>query len=286
MKKKIFKSALILCLPFLLCAHYPDENISSKEIINKMSASIDKISTLKFKLKKKERINGELKSGEQDVKFQRSPKKIYTKVLAPNVGVEVLWIEDPNNKKAYVNPNAFPYFTLSLDPYNSILRKNNHHTIHEVGFDYINSIINQIAKKSAGDFGKFFVYEDDVIFDKKNCYKIVIDYTPYTYLSYTVKEGETVTTIAYKLFVSDYMILQLNKIEDYDDVKAGQVIKIPNAYAKKTILFIDKENFLPISQMMYDEKGSLYSQYEFFNLQLNPKIPEEEFTKDYKDYNF
>ncbi|MBX9852526.1 MAG: DUF1571 domain-containing protein [Cytophagaceae bacterium] len=272
-------------LPILLSSHNP-QSLSSGEILNKMFAATDKVSTLKFKLKKLERVAGNLKAGEQDVKFNRNPKKIYTKVIFPNRGVEVLYLDGQNGNKAYVNPNGFPYVTVSLDPYSSSMRNNNHHTVHEVGFDYINSIVSYIAKKSDKDFEKIFQYTGDTVFSGRSCHKIVIDYTPYAYVDYTVKAGETVTSIAYKLFISDYMILQLNKnISDYEDVKEGQVIKVPNAYARKTILLIDKENFLPIVQKMYDEKG-LFSQYEFHSLQLNPKIAEEEFTKEYKDYDF
>jgi hypothetical protein len=244
-----------------------------------------KVKTLKFKLKKKERIEDEYFAGEQDVKFNKDPKKIYTKMIAPNKGAEVLFIQGQNNNKAVINPNAFPYFTLSLDPYGSSMRNNNHHTVHEVGFDYVTSIISSLVQRADKDFDKYFIYKSDTIFNNRPCYKVLIDYLPYSYYNYTVKQGETVTSIAYKLFVSDYMILQLNNIDDYDDVDPGDVIKVPNAYAKKTNLYIDKENFLPLIQMMYDEKG-LFSQYEFHNLQLNPTFTPEEFTRDYKEYNF
>jgi outer membrane lipoprotein-sorting protein len=82
------------------------------------------------------------------------------------------------------------------------------------------------------------------------------------------------------------MIMQINQgIDSYDDIKAGQQIKVPNAYARKTVLYIDKETYLPIVQKMYDEK-SLFAHYEFHNLQLNPAIRAEEFSRTYKEYNF
>jgi len=80
--------------------------------------------------------------------------------------------------------------------------------------------------------------------------------------------------------------LKKNKeIKNFGDVKPGQIIIIPNAYARKTVLYIDKNTYLPILQTMYDDIG-LFEQYEFYNLQLNPKIAEEEFTKEYKGYHF
>jgi outer membrane lipoprotein-sorting protein len=261
-------------------------DITSKEIIARMHESAKNIRTLKFQMKKLERVDGRILSGDQEVKFNRMPKKIYTFIHAPRKGTEVLFIEGSNNNKAYVNPNGFPYFTLSLDPYSNAMRNNNHHTVHEVGFDYINSIVSYFSEKAGGDFEKIFIYKGDTVFNNRKCYKILIDYFPFQYIKYTVKENENLIDIAYRNFISDYMILQLNPdIDDYYDVKAGQAITIPNGYARKTLLFIDKENYLPIVQIMFDEKG-LYAKYEFHDLQYNPKISEEEFTKDYEAYNF
>lgn len=259
---------------------------NSKTVMNNMFAAIDMVETLQFKLKKAERVNGELKYGEQDVKFNRSPKKIYTYIHKPNKGVELLFIEGKNQNKAFINPNGFPYINVNLDPYGSNMRKGNHHTVHEVGFDYIGSIMKKITKEQAGNYDQIFIYKGTVNFDNKECHHMVIDYKPFKYYEYTVKPGETLVDIAYKNSISDFMILEKNpEIKEYDNVKAGQKILIPNAYAQKTILYIDKKTHLPIVQKMYDEKG-LYEQYEFFNLSLNTEIKQEEFKADYKEYNF
>jgi outer membrane lipoprotein-sorting protein len=282
---QILKIGILLSIPIFISA-YDKTQVSPQEIITNMSSSIENIKTLKYKLKKKERIEDEYKLGEQEVKYNRSPRKIYTKISLPNKGVEVLFREGENNNKAFVNPNAFPYITLTLDPFGSTMRNNNHHTVYEVGFDYINSIVSQISKKSGKDFQKYFLYKGDTLYNNKDCYKILIDYTPFKYENYTVKAGESVKDIGYKYFISDYMILEINEdIDDYDDVEPGQIIKIPNAYARKTLLCIEKKTNLPLLQAMYDEKG-LFAQYEFYNVQVNPIITEAEFTKSYKDYNF
>ena len=52
------------------------------------------------------------------------------------------------------------------------------------------------------------------------------------------------------------MILERNpKAGGYYDVKAGQIISIPNAYAKLTLLLIDKETLLPLNNKVFDDKG-------------------------------
>lgn len=260
--------------------------LSSREIIDRMLTATKEVQTLKFKFKKIERIEGRMLTGEQDVKYLHTPRKTYAYLHSPSKGTEVLWIENENNGKVLVKPVSFPYIAVNLSPFGSVIRKNNHHTVHEIGFDYIAGIIGNIAGKSGKQFNQYFLYQGDIKFENRDCYKVLIDYVPYGYISYTVQPGEDLPAIAKNLFVSDYMIKEINPaVDDYEDVKAGQQIKVPNAYARKTVLYIDKQSYLPVVQKMYDEKG-LFAHYEFHNLELNPAIKDEEFSKEYEDYNF
>jgi len=258
----------------------------SKKIVEDMLDAIARVNTLKFKLKRIERIEGKYLKSEAEMKFSKPLRAAYSYMQIPTKGLEVLYVDGKNGNNACVNPNSFPYVTLNLDPYGSTMRSDNHHTIHEVGFRYISDIISHMIRKSGVDYDKYFSYQGEVLVENRPCYKVVIDYTEFKYLPYTIKAGETITSVGYSHFVSDYLILEKNPdVDDYYDVKPGQVIQLPNAYAAKTVLYIDKANYLPIFQAMYDEKG-LYEQFEFLNLHVNPSIPEEEFTKEYKDYNF
>jgi outer membrane lipoprotein-sorting protein len=281
----MLKLSLLLLFLIQSCLAFAQAT-SSKEIIDRMLTATSQIKTLKFKFTKIERVGGKMLTGEQDIKYQHSPRKTYAYLHEPGKGTEVLWVENENNGKMLVKPTSFPYIAVSLSPFGSVVRKNNHHTVHEIGFDYITGIVGNIAQKSGTHFNQYFLYQGDVKFENRDCYKILIDYLPYAYVNYTVQPGEDLTVIADKLFVSDYMIMQINQgIDSYDDIKAGQQIKVPNAYARKTVLYIDKETYLPIVQKMYDEK-SLFAHYEFHNLQLNPVIRAEEFSRTYKEYNF
>lgn len=89
------------------------------------------------------------------------------------------------------------------------------------------------------------------------------------------KPGETsIWAIGKKLAISEYKIKELNDIGD--DVKPGQKIKIPSAYAKKTTLYIDKSNYLPIYHKMEDEKG-VYEVFEFKDLKLGVNFTATDF---------
>lgn len=248
-----------------------------------MSKSVTEVKTLKYDLKLVERIERKYNYFGSSVKLNRKPRKLYLNAK----GIEVLWVEGKHNGDALVNPNSFPYINLYLDPYGSLMRADQHHTINEAGFDYFVSIIDANVKKTGDKFDKYFIPDGEEIINGRSCYKVIINNKDFAAVNYTVLKGENLISIARKLFIGEYMILNLNKdkVDDYKDVKAGQVIQVPNAYAKYVLLYIDKQNFLPIGVRVYDEKG-LYEQYDYFNVQVNPAFEDAEFTKDYKDYNF
>ena len=105
------------------------------------------------------------------------------------------------------------------------------------------------------------------------------------YENYTVKEKENVSAVAHNNYVSDYMLMAVNKLRNYDAVKPGQVIKVPVTYGKKIVLYLDSNNHLPLMQMIYDEAG-LYEKYEFKSFVLNPKFTDEDFSPKNKKYGF
>ena len=113
-------------------------------------------------------------------------------------------------------------------------------------------------------FDSYFKLDAEERINNRPCYKIIIDNKDFAYENYTVGENESITSIARKLRISEYMILEVNpKFNDYFDIlKKGQIIKVPNAYAKYVTLYIDQLYFLPISIKILDDKG-LYEQYDY-----------------------
>lgn len=255
---------------------------NNRELIQSIFDAVDNIKTMRFNLQCNERIKGRMTHYESTVKLQISPRKLYLSVRGP----EVLWIQGQNNGDALVNPGAFPYMNLNLDPYGSLMRKDQHHTIHEMGFQYLADILKDGMKRAGDKLDKYFVVVGEEKLNGRMCYKLAISFPEFAWGPYTVKKGENLTTIARKLKVSEYMVLMNNpKISWYNDVKEGQIIQVPNAYGKLTILHVDKELLLPVSNKVFDDQG-LFETYEYHNLQINTPILPEEFTKDYKDYNF
>jgi outer membrane lipoprotein-sorting protein len=261
------------------------QEVDKHEMFRKMMGTINNINTLSFKLDKTERIKGKMMPGSQDVKLNVKPFKVYLKVHVPNQGAEVLYIEGQNGGNAKVNPNAFPYMTLNLDPDGDILRKDQHHSVKELGFAYTGDLLNHVYTKYKDKINEYVKINGDITYDGRSCWNVTLANKEYKIENYTVQTGEDVLKIARKLRLDEYALLELNNIKDFDDVKAGQTIKVPNTLCKQIEMYIDKETYLPLYQKLYDEKG-LMAVYEYSKLKINPKFKPEEFTEDYSEYKF
>lgn len=284
LKSKIVVFTVIICsLLYSGFALAQKPSLTTKEIVFKMIKTIEDLERLKYSLKIIERGKKGYNHYESSVKLNRKPRKIYLYIK----GIELLWVSGWNNNKAFVKPNSFPYINLSLDPLGFLMRQDQHHTLNEMGVDYFGGLIEYMALKNGNKFDNYFKLEGEERINNRPCYKVIIDNKDFGYETYTVGENESITSIARKLHISEYMILEVNpKFNDYFDIlKKGQTIKVPNAYAKHVTLYIDQLYFLPISIKILDDKG-LYEQYDYHFLQVNPKIDDAEFTKQYKDYKF
>lgn len=254
-----------------------------KDILVKMVRSIKDIQGLKYSLKITERGKKGYNHYESSVKLHRRPRQLYIYIK----GIEVLWATGTNNGKALVKPNSFPYINLNLDPMGNLMRQDQHHTINEMGFDYFGGIIEYCILKFGDKLDQSVKFEGEEKYNNRPCYKLTIYNKDFAQTTYTVGASENLTSIARKLFVAEYMIVEMNpKLKDYFDIlKPGQVIKVPNWYAKTVTMYIDQLYFLPIGVKVYDDK-SLFEEYNYYFLQVNPKFEENEFTRDYKDYQF
>lgn len=51
------------------------------------------------------------------------------------------------------------------------------------------------------------------------------------------------------------------------------------------MVYIDKQNYFPIYQEMWDNKG-VFEKYEFKDLKVNPNYAADEFSSGFSGYNF
>lgn len=233
-----------------------------------------------FNLKTIERHGNAFTTSEFVAKVNNNPYKVLVYCVNPNPGVKALLVKGQNEDKVVVHPNGFPYFNINMSAYHSLLRKNHHFTMWEMGFGYIKTLFDDYVKKDSVMFVNALRVLPETEFDKKLVMRLEINPPAFYITDYVVKKGEKITTISKKLLLNDNMILEYNpKLKAMDDVEAGMVIKVPNVFAKRIVLYLDKNNFLPLVQEMYDDKG-LFIRVEITGLVRNPAFDVNEFSKE------
>ncbi len=282
---RLLKLVTIISIPFLfLGSARPQENLSCLKIVTRMLDSLKNIKTQRCDLKSTERVNGHFAYSGSHIKINTYPKKIYFYSILK--GNEVLWVQGTNNGNALVHSPSLPIFSLDLDPYGSMMRKDQHHTIFDLGFQHIGVIIANTILKAPKDFDKHFSYAGTLVWNHIECYQILISFPEYKYIEYTVGKGETVNSIAKKFNTSDFKIRYKNELSSYfGEIKEKKKLLIPTPYSNKVIVFIDKKTFMPISIKIYDEEG-LFEAYDFYNVIINRPFAADEFSRKFKGYKF
>ena len=273
---------LLLLVPGILISSFLLAQ-SPVALIKQMIDSATAIQGFRAEITKEERIENEIVKIVTQANMRKEPYGLYLVQRYPKEGVEVL--VRGMDEKPLVNLNAFPWFNMNLDPYGPLMRRNQHHTVFDSGFDLLANILKRELEQ-LGDNLSNITYKGLVEWDGRPAHEIEVLYPDYGKKLYKVLMGEDLLTIAKKLNVSEYSILELNKqISFYDDVEPGEEILVPSSYAKRMVLLVDTEFMLPMVTKVYDDKG-LYEQYSYRKFILNPEFEPEEFKSSYDGYGF
>ncbi len=246
-----------------------------------MYDSIKKVHSLKLHINAIERLGRTYSAASSEIKLRTNPRQLY--FINRQKKLEILYLHGHNENKALVKPNLIP--NLNLDPSGNMMRKNQHYTIHELGFEFIGrSIALTISKDKDGL--KNFTYKGKVKKFNFNCHLIQYENNAYGYVDYVVGPKETASSIASKLIVNDYLLRYKNDLlNDFGYLRKGSVLKVPNLYCKKAVLYIDDRHLVPVSVSLYDDLG-LFESYEYPHIEINPPLKDEEFSKENKTYSF
>lgn len=274
----------LICISGNLFSQISKDHFKDFKIIIDMLDSAKKISSIRFSMKALERVENGYAVANSKVKLQAHPRKSY--LINPEKKLEILYNEGELNNKCLVKPHVFPYFTLTLDPRGNLMRKNQHFTVHELGFDFTVKTLAMALSKEKENIVKHLTYIGKSVKNKMNCHVFIYENQNFGYHDYIVQNKETVTSIATKFIVNDYMVRSKNNLyNDYGYIKPGTKLKIPNIYCKKAIFYIDEATMLPVNISIYDDIG-LFENYEYYDIELNKPIPVTEFKRDFKDYRF
>jgi outer membrane lipoprotein-sorting protein len=257
----------------------------AKTYIDKMLNAIDQVKFCKFMIKSKERFGKQYLDKQNFMKINKAPFQVYLKDQSN--GVEVLYIDGWNNNKCYINPNGFPWTNVSFSPLADRVRQEQHHTIFEAGFWYLGNTMRGLIKRIENekrDYNRYFKYLGESSWGGTSYYKLSLTNDEFAYENYTLTKDETPREIAQRLHLNDALIEVKNNI-GHGRIKAGTTIKVPNSFAKKVELFLDKNTYLPYIQVVYDENG-LFEQYEMYNVEINPTFAPDEFLTTNKAFGF
>jgi outer membrane lipoprotein-sorting protein len=260
------------------------QQMTGYEILQKFITTNRSLKGVNFTLTKWDRFNGKMLEAKMDVKLNCQPHKVYLKRHYPDKGLEVLYVEGQNKGLATINAGSL-IPTLSLDPMGSRMRENEHHTIHSMGFSKLANILEHLSNKYKASAETMITFGGETTDRGRKVYRIELNNPNFKYIEYTVQAGEDLVKIARRFMLSEHMILEKNKLSSYTAVRAGQKILIPCDYAKRTVLFIDKELWLPTAAYIFDDQGE-YEKFWHDNIRVNPTFAPDEFSTSFKGYGF
>jgi hypothetical protein len=278
---KLFIICTIAVLPALCLGQGHDVKV--QKILHQMFDSIRNVKNLRVKIYALERFDTKFLTANSELKLEVQPRKLY--FINRQKKLEILYNHETHANKALVKVHTFPYVALSLDPTGSMMRKNQHYTINEMGFEFIGYALALTISKDKEGLNHFSL-KGKLQKNGYSCYLLEYETKSYTYSDYVVGEKETISSIATKLKVNDYLLHYKNGLlNEFGYLKKGSVLKVPTHYCKKAVIYVDDKLFLPVSISLYDDIG-LFESYEFTSIEVNKGIREQEFSKDFKDYGF
>ena len=260
---------------------------SAGAIIDQMRSKIKTVNKSSFELHSKERFGSKYVYKKMKFNMQTSPRKVYMKDM--DKGVELLYVDGWNNNKAYINPSGFPWINVSLSRYDSKVVAENHHTLDDIGLSFVLELLAGF-EKAALDNGKdpksLYTHQGTVTWNEKSCDKIEIN-SPigFKYMTYTTKQDISLMKLSRKIFASDYLMKEKNNLNYVRTIRKGTSLTVPNMYAKRAVVYIEKSTKLPLVQTLYDDKGML-EHFEYKNVNLSPQFHSKEFTDDCPNYGF
>ena len=291
MKTKFFILSLMSCCCLIQFSAVQNESATpTRFVLHKMITELQSCNSLQYTIQSFEKnvVDNTISKGEAFTKINIAPTKIYLKLLnGSEAGTELLYASGENNNKVIVNAGKW-LPTIKLNPLNTMITKNQHHSIFSAGFGLMLKVVTKTEATADNQhrFDSVFRLDGETIYNGAKCYVMRIEDKHWNINNYAAKANETVLTVAGKLLVSEYAIMRLNKLKDINDDVSNTTIKVPSAYAYSTVLYIDEKTFFPVYQSLCFSKNEEFERYEFAKLQLNPNFQPNEFSQKFPDYGF
>ena len=285
----MFTKKSIISFSFLTLATFFAKGQDGLSITNQMFATVKSVKTLQYTFDSKERLsNGKIHIERSSFKINVSPLKIYLYQHAPKKGLQGLYCENKNEGKVKINPNSFPWVNLNLEPEGELMLQDRHHSIFDAGFSYTSSLLEYLLNKYQSQKESLIKYYGTLKFQSVDCYYLVFTNPNYKLIPYTTTVNETAISIARKNHINFYSIYENNptlKTKPNEVIKPGIRLTIPNDYASKMELFVQKDKFHPVYLKIYDNKG-IYEEFYFQQVVINPTFKDVDFSDKNPAYKF
>ncbi len=261
---------------------YPIDTSNCQTLIQSMFDSIYALEYSEFEMISYERIDGVMEQNHASGIIQYTPRKAFLRAYNSEneISNEILYLEGANNNDALISPNGFPYFNLNLNPIGSLMRKGRHLTILDAGGRYLADMLKTSMVNSSA------LYQFEEITVSPGITKLIINNLNYGFISHTLREEGSLREHCHTLGIPEYKVLEINQdIDNYDYLKPGQIIQIPNQYAKRLEITIRESDFVPMHIKIFDDEG-LFSEYEYIYFNSNPVITTQTFSENNPAYTF
>jgi outer membrane lipoprotein-sorting protein len=259
---------------------------SGIDLANNMITKIKGLKTLQCTFESQERVLDKTVSEKNNFKINISPFKAYFKQDFPEKGLEGLFISGENSNKTKINPNAFPWMTLNLNPEGDLMMKNHHHPLYHAGYSYVVQVLDMLIKKYQSKTDKLIVNKGVMTYQGQEVYVLDCNNPFYKIQSLNITKAETPYDLGKRLHINYYSILEENPgLKPFSEIPAGKTIKIPSDYASKMTIYLHKTQLYPVYIKISDAKG-LFEEYKFTNVILNPSFQASDFSADNPRYNF
>ncbi len=269
-----------LFLPFLFLVPTTQAQ-TNRQVLTQMLSALQQVQTLKYRFVKEERFAGKMEKKEMLVHYRKQPFSLSLYFYEPNPGMQVWYQEGKNNNQAHIHLASrwLAWLQPDMDPQSKGMRKGEHHTLLESGLEFTRKLIFHLKERADKEdrFDELCKYEGEITWDNRKCHKLLLQYPNFTWEKYTLKPGESIETLARRLYLNPYLILERNGFSWYDKARPGDQIMIPNIYAKRVYLYVDKINLMPIYQEVHDDQG-IFEKYSYILLLVNPSIDDKVFS--------
>lgn len=259
---------------------------SGLELAYKMISTVKSLQTLQCTVDSKERVLGKIYPEVNNFKINITPFKAYFKQEKPQPGLEGLLVSGANSNKIKINPNAFPWVNLNLDPEGDLIMKNRHHPVYHAGYGYVADVLERLLNKYKDKSDQLIVSKGLFTYMGQDIWIIECNNPFYKIQTYTVTKPETVYNLSMRLYINFCSILEENPdLKLFSEIPAGKTIKIPSDFASKMTIYLHKTQFYPLYIKVMDPKG-MFEEYKFTNVVLNPVFKADTFADTNPEYHF